>query len=328
MLVVSAFALTTAAIASTITGALPKESVRAELIRRQSQTGLTLVAFYSGSLEVVSFVPRSLQKTGYRFPSLQEGVISPDGIDAVLLRDRPFTRFATARLDGTGLREYAGIAGGYRMCWNSDRSQILMSVEDNSDPFHTTLQIVDVGSKTARNIDSNAYVYLTPQCSSPDGKRFVYETQEPLHQKKDGSSEAVNPTLKIYDVEQNKSHELAKGSEPSWSPDGDRIAFLDDRTYYAIAPSGDGKTILFHKGGADSGLAWSPDSRLVAYTSHNTAFERPLLLDVGPVRLRVRRLSDNSEDWILQLTDAYLPLFQWVENKDLISHAQSQSSPQ
>jgi hypothetical protein len=86
-------------------------------------------------------------------------------------------------------------------------------------------------------------------------------------------------------------------------------------------------TEIFHKSGADSGLAWSPDSRFVAYTSHNSAFERPFFMDVGPVRLRVRRLSDNSEDWVLQLSDSYLPDFQWIENEDLVTRGQAKTPP-
>lgn len=37
------------------------------------------------------------------------------------------------------------------------------------------------------------------------------------------------------------------------------------------------------------------------------------MLDVGPVRLRGRRLDDNSEDWVAQLSDAHIPSYQWVE---------------
>jgi len=312
------FALIVGGIGASFSGNAAKESVRDELIRRQSETGLTLAALYSGNLEVVMFSPRSLLETGDGFTGVRSALFSVAGNEVLLSDSR---KFSSAQMGGAGLREYIDVAGGYRTCWSYDRSIILTSVEDNFEPIHTTLRILDVPSKTVRDIDSNAYVFLTPQCWSPDGKRFVYETQEQRRVKRDGSSEAVNQTLRIFNLDRNKSEELVKGSEPSWSPDGKQIAFLDHDTYYAISPSGGDKRSLFHKGNADSGLAWSPDSRLVAYTSHNGALERPLLLDVGPVRLRVRRLSDNSEDWVLQLTDAYLPQFQWLENKELVSRA-------
>ncbi len=107
---------------------------------------------------------------------------------------------------------------------------------------------------------------------------------------------------------------LAKGRDATWSPDGNWIAFLDDDTYYAISPSGENGRELFKSRGALSGLWWSPDSRTVAYASRNRLFERPLIaVDVGWVRLRVRRLADNSEDWVAQLSDVHIPSYQWVE---------------
>ena len=307
-------------LAAVTLGASPRGSVRDELIRRQRVSGLTLAALYSGKLDIVMFSPRSLLETGYAFRGIRGALISASG-NEILLSDS--NKFSTAQLDGGGLQRHVDRPGGYRICWSYDRSKILTSIEDSPDPFHSKLRLVDVPSQTARDIDSSAYVFLTPQCFSPDGKQATYETQDSMGRKKDGSGETVNPTVKIYDFEQSRGQELAKGSEPSWSPDGKQIAFRDHDTYYAIDPSGGAQRVLFHKSGADSGLAWSPDSRLVAYTSHNGALERPIILDVGPVRLRVRRLSDNSEDWVLQLTDAYLPQFQWIENKDLTARAQS-----
>jgi hypothetical protein len=42
---------------------------------------------------------------------------------------------------------------------------------------------------------------------------------------------------------------------------------------------------------------------------------------------RVGRLSDNSEDWLVQLYSTSIPEFQWLENKDLISRAHSKNTP-
>jgi hypothetical protein len=77
--------------------------------------------------------------------------------------------------------------------------------------------------------------------------------------------------------------------------------------------------VLFKKMKALSGLWWSPDSRIVAYLSVNSTLERPVMSDVTPVRLRVVRLDDDSEDWIAQLSDAGLPNYQWVTNKNFAS---------
>jgi hypothetical protein len=311
-----------------VTTAQPKETIRAELIRLQEQTGLTLDAFYNDDLDVVVFASRLLSETGFRFAKgTRMSSISMDGTYVAGEFARLSWMFGTSRLDGTDRRDYPGVVEPYRSCWNRDRSQILLSIEDRTEPFHTVLKILDVNSKTTRTIDASAYVFVTQQCWSPDGKRFVYETQEARREKKNGSSEEVNASVKIYDLVQSKIQELAKGSDPTWSPVGDRIAFRVHDTFYAMSPTGDLPKVLFHRRDSDSGFIWSPDARFVAYTSHNGAFERPFFMDVGPVRLRIRRLSDNSEDWVLQLYDSYLPEFQWIEKKDLISRAHSKNAP-
>jgi WD40 repeat protein len=137
------------------------------------------------------------------------------------------------------------------------------------------------------------------QCWSPDDKKVVYDADD---------------SVRVYDAEQKQWLVLAKGKDATWSPDGKWIAFLDDDTYYAVAPSGENRKELFKASGALSGLWWSPDSRIVAYVSRNRFGEPPLIaVDVGWVRLRVRRLSDNSEDWVAQLSDAHIPSYQWLE---------------
>jgi len=40
---------------------------------------------------------------------------------------------------------------------------------------------------------------------------------------------------------------LARGVNPTWSPNGEGIAFRDHHTYYAVRPTGVGKRELFHK---------------------------------------------------------------------------------
>jgi len=321
------FALIVGGIGASFSGNPAKESVRDELIRRQSETGLTLATYYLANLNVVLFSSRSLAETGEHVGDPQskwvsDKAISLDGQEVAFRLDGPqaTSTFAISHLDGSSRRDYSEIAMPSQMCWSYDRSKLLLSVRDPG-LEHTTLRLMDVTSKATRDLDSAAYVYLTPQCWSPDGKHAAYETQDPIHRKKDGSSEIVNATVKLYDFDLNESRQLTKGSAPTWSPDGKHIAFLNHDTYFVITPDGNARATLFHEDAAHSGLIWSPDCRLVAFLSRNHLFEPPILLDVGPVRLRVRRLSDGFSDWVAQLSDVYLPDFQWLENKELVSRA-------
>ncbi|HEV8357751.1 MAG TPA: PDZ domain-containing protein [Gemmatimonadales bacterium] len=54
--------------------------------------------------------------------------------------------------------------------------------------------------------------------------------------------------------------------EAAWSPDGSRIAFTDDKTRVRLVEVATGKLATADSNGANSGLAWSPDSKWLAYS--------------------------------------------------------------
>jgi len=285
-LVLAPFAQTTA-----------KEPVRTELIRLQKDTGLTLASFYR-SLETVLFADRSMSAGKEVLAAMAgDGAITRDGMDvAVNLFPHGF---GVVHNDGSDFRGYSEVSAAYELCWSYDKSKLAMNVQNlkrGTTPPNDNLQIFNLSSKEIQVFDVRAAV--TSQCWSPDNKKVVYDADD---------------HVRAYDSEQKQWLELAKGHDATWSPDGNWIAFLDDDTYYAISPSGENRRELFKSKGALSGLWWSPDSRIVAYISRNKTFEGPMALDVGMARLRVRRLSDSSEDWVAQVSDAHIPAYQWVQ---------------
>jgi hypothetical protein len=146
---------------------------------------------------------------------------------------------------------------------------------------------------------------MTSQCWSLDDQTLVYET---------GAS------VMVFDVKNNRSDALAKGAEPTWSPDGKWIAFRDGDTYYAIRPDGSGRKKLFHnyRGTAVSGLYWSPDSRIVAYV-RELGFLQGGALDAGLNQLRVRRLEDGSDTWLCR-ENVGVQGYRWITNRELANH--------
>lgn len=291
-----------------VTPDLPKESVRTELVRMQQQTGLTLASFGFG-LKVAVFDKRTLVQSplpgGF---TLVRGTISSDGTEMI------FGRFMLVggsgvleflRADGSDLRELPFADAGdfvspvQSLCWSYDKSRLAMGVQPDSP--EAALEIMDLGSGVIQRIAPNVKP-LTSQCWSPDDKKIVYEAG-------DG--------VRIYEFGNDKSSTLLApgGKDPTWSPDGRWIAFLDRNTYYEIRPGGQDRKKLFHRRDVYTGLSWSPDSRLVAYVSL-----APFAVD-DVYELRVRRLEDNSDDWVAQgqISGEY----QWVTSPQLLKRAES-----
>jgi Tol biopolymer transport system component len=289
--------------------ARPQESVREELIRLQKQRGLTLASFGFG-LDVVLFDKRTPVRlpisTGF---ALVRGTISRDGTEIILSRFSPGASdsLELLRTDGSNMRELPfthadDVANHFEsLCWSYDKSRLAVGVHRGSPEVE--LEILNLGSGVDQTV-APSVKELTSQCWSSDDKRIVYEAG-------DG--------VRIYEVGGDKSSTLLApgGKDPTWSPDGNWIAFRDGNTFYEIRPDGQDKRKLLHRRDVYSPLWWSPDSRFVAYI----ALARFAIDDV--YELRVRRLEDNSDDWVAegQIAGEY----QWVISPQLVSQAGSQA---
>ncbi len=280
-------------------------TAREELLRLQRESGLSLADYYGG-ISIVSFISKSVVRGEQLLPDVREGravgAISRDGkrIALQVILDNEFY-LGIIGTDGTKFQEYPKIRSPLQMCWADDNTKLALVLEDT--PPDTRLVVMNVDSGAILDIDPRAKV--TSQCLSPDVKRITYEADN---------------SIRLYELGADKSTTLvlAKGQQPTWSADGQWIAFLDAGTYYAIHPSGEGRKVLFHRSGAASGLFWSPDSRLVAYVSRAGIFDGVLPpLDAELYQLRVRRLSDDSDDRVA-IGVAAGASYQWVKSKDLV----------
>ncbi len=265
--------------------------MREELIRRQAQTGLSLASFGWG-LNVALFDKRTLVKipisTGL---ALMRGTISRDGTEIIVSRFNYHDLSASdslelLRTDGSDLRElpftHTGDVPSHfeSLCWSYDKSRLAVGVHRGSP--EVKLEILNLGSGVDQTV-APSVKELTSQCWSPDDKKIVYEAG-------DG--------VRIYEVGNEGSSTLLApgGKEPTWSPDGNWIAFREGDTFYEIRPDGRDKRKLFHRRDVYTPLWWSPDSRFVAYVALV-----PFAID-DFYRLRVRRLEDNSDDQLCPTT--------------------------
>jgi WD40 repeat protein len=285
---------------SSIAGPAPAGgSVLSDIIRQQRDEGLTIV-FYDHTLSAVSFNHRSKLKSvnlPFLIPAMT-GAVSPDGMQVAgyVLNGPGRVILGIVRFDGSDPREYQGIAP-LDFCWSHDNQSIALTNASGHRP--SDMEVVNVSTKDTRLIQANVEKrwHFNSQCWSPDDKQIVFENG--------GSTQ-------VYDIASGKIRDLVKGLNPTWSPDGEWIAFHRSETYYAIHPSGEGQKKLFHKTRAVSALFWSPDSRFVAYV-HQDFFA----LDVEFYHLMVRRLDDGSEDWVANGVSCCIN-YEWVKNPELL----------
>jgi hypothetical protein len=321
--------------------ALSRESVRSELTKLQAQTGLSLVSVRDNKIYTISFAKRKLDEAKPLPTSgtLMHGGFSEDGtrVAVEFCRKPGLTHptpnrtecpgglvFAVMRADGSDFHEYADLTNpGYVACWSHDASKIALQVQDRRrDGYAFELQILDVATGVTQVVAAGHDSFVDPQCWSPDDKHLVYTA----------SNMGGNGQTSIYDVDLKTSRHFSKGTRPTWSPDGEWIALLEcppslwGCKYYVVRPSGSEKKVLFESESATA-LWWSPNSRLVAYVNGARAFERTPGQQLREmVRLRVRRLDDNSVDSFADFFDGDTMDFQWLKNSRIL-YPDFQSAP-
>jgi len=305
-----------------------EQSVRSELVQLQRRNGLRLVAVRDNKVFTVSYVSRTLiqSKRFIEKGSVETGTVSPDGatIAMSLCLDPGFTHptpnstdcpagfvFATVRPDGSELKEFRDFANpGLAFCWSHDKSKVVLNMEDRRQGRYApyNLAIVDLESGSTEIVDESRDVFVDPQCWSPDDKRLVYTVNK----------ESAIRIVRLYDTYTKKSRDIASGGHPTWSPDGNWVAFIEcppslrGCKYYGIETSNNEQKLLFKKDG-ETGLSWSPDSRFVAYVDGASALEKTPSEQLREMlRLRVRRLDDGAELPVADFFDGDIMWFDWV----------------
>lgn len=119
-------------------------------------------------------------------------------------------------------------------------------------------------------MDVFALQYAADPRISPDGKRVVY-----VRQLSDVMTDKRVSNLWIIDADGKEDRGLTTGafsdSSPRWSPDGSRIAYISDRDgkpqiYVRWMDTGQTAKLTSLQN-PPSGIAWSPDGRLLSFAS-------------------------------------------------------------
>ncbi len=303
-----------------------QEGLRDELIRRQNQDGLTLISIVFSKVYTIDFTDRSLNLApdALKNLSFRYGTVSPDGTRAAFdscgtapdvqqLHDSEGncpgqSDLGTAMIDGSGLRTIPEIKSpSFDICWSPDASEFALS-----GGLTYGLEIVDPHTGKSQPIDGDeSDSFFEPQCWSRDGSLVVFTRNQDRGRR----------TVVTYNIRTKQKIEIASGGNATWIPGTDWISYkycgidLKYCTYYEVRPDGSGAKVLFKTIAADAALSWSSDGRLAAYVSVRRWTEP---VTVGS-RVRVWRITDNSEVWVANRRETDPALFQWIENKKLLS---------
>ncbi|HQG32225.1 MAG TPA: hypothetical protein PLA83_09870 [Deltaproteobacteria bacterium] len=146
--------------------------------------------------------------------------------------------------------------------FDSTGRKIACTLSKDGDP---EIYIVDVASRNPLRLTSSWAIDTSP-CFSPDGSKVVF-----------CSSRGGNPQIYLMDIASRKTDRLTfqgtYNSEPVFSPKRDLIAFIylsdHDRQYHIalIRPDGTGMKVLPGTGRGDESPTFSPDGRLIAFSS-------------------------------------------------------------
>lgn len=186
--------------------------------------------------------------------------------------------------DGEQVRPLTPAMGAIFPSWSPDRSQIaFVATTDGEDRFRGTLMLVNGDGSNLRSVASDVLPYSWP-IWSPDGRGIAYTSIHDF----DTDTYLGSISLNVYEVETGierdlTGDQLAHAAIPTWSPDGEQIAFvsntiqrrneggidLEDGDIYIVSASGGPvRDVTRKRIFEESWVQWSPTGeRLLIFTA-------------------------------------------------------------
>ena len=188
--------------------------------------------------------------------------------------------------------------------WSPDGERIAFTSNRDGDD---EIFLMDPDGGNQRRLTNNRHDDYSPTWS-PDGERIVFGARRDGHFENDfGMTEEIYVIDADGGNEQRLTENRRNDWDPSWSPDGKRIAFASDRKgdlqsfdIYVMDADGGNQQKLVNNRGWDGSPSWSPDSKRIAFTSERAGNYEIYVMDAGgrnQQNLSNNRHSDTSPAW-------------------------------
>jgi Tol biopolymer transport system component len=164
--------------------------------------------------------------------------------------------------------------------WSPDGGRIAFVSERDG---NREIYLMDPDGQNPTRLTTNAGEDDFPAWS-PDGSRIAFY-----------SDRNGQPGIYVMDADgQHTTARLSAGTQPNWSPLGDRIAFSHQSRIYLIDPDGQHPTLLT-SGPEDEKPSWSPDGRRIAWEC--TFIDEICVMDAdGQYQAQITTNSNESND--------------------------------